>query len=289
MSRPREVGPAACVRARRGNVSNYLSKRLPRVEIKRKHASVHYFDGALRLGLLVMAAVAVFVLTPTRSEASFISVFNKIIQTVVSMGSEAQSISGNMGNQSTFNMNVIAPTSQIAHFNSILSQFRSYYGVAMQGVQAVKMKSGTLSQVQALEGVMYQASTLPLSGSAMHKMYASVYGGQPTSTQTHPQLAQHADMSDATAEEGLVLAANSDSAVAALLSQADSLQQQAASAPPGTADMIQGHAEVLQLQSYAAQHRLLASMLRQRATHVASKAGMIKVAAQTYAATTGQK
>jgi hypothetical protein len=98
--------------------------------------------------------------------------------------------------------------------------------------------------------------------------------------------ARQIDMDDTAANEALTLAGTSDQFQKSVLNLSTQLQQQASNTAPGTADMVQAESAAMQLQSQAVEHRLLASLLRQRATLLAGEMSRVKQNVAGHAAAT---
>ncbi len=80
----------------------------------------------------------------------------------------------------------------------------------------------------------------------------------------------------------MALATNSDNATMQLLSVAKTLQQNAGSTAPGTAGQVEAQAQALQLQSNAMMHHILAAMLRQTSTQLATDTAQVKSTTTTH-------
>jgi hypothetical protein len=203
-------------------------------------------------------------------------IFMTVIKTAASLGHEASVLQGQNASQQNYNSQVIAPSSNLNQVSSFLNSAQRGYNSWMSQVHGLPLGSSSLSQTSSLENSMFGNS------SSIHSQYTTVYGGQPASSSITPALAKQSDMSDAAAKEALVLAAQSDTFSSTLINSANTLQQQAANTAPGTATMVEAQSLAMQLHSQAVQHRLLASLLRQKATQLATETGALKQAASTH-------
>lgn len=240
------------------------------------------FSGRLVASMTLLAMM--LILVPTGASAVSLGVLTKIVTVVFDIAKQAVALDNNASGQNAFNQNVVAPPSQITHFNIVLGQIQSVFNSTMTILNAVGVRSSTLNQSQSLESSMFSGAQMPMGSSPSPTIsisYANVYGPPANPSFCGAQRAQSADMGDAAAKDALALAAASDQTQVQFISSAKTIESQAATAPPGEEDMLAGHAAVLQLQSYAAQHRLLAAMLRQRAIHLATETGDLKLAAKT--------
>jgi hypothetical protein len=209
------------------------------------------------------------------ARASGLSILTAILNTATQLGNLASSIQQTQQQSSTYNQTVIAPHTGLSTTRGFLATIQSSYNSWMNPVEALRVNSSTLAQTQALEGAMLSGA----SGTAIQPRYVQVYGTLPATTAVSPPLRAQMDMSDATANAALALAGNADQTSSTLLTTAQTLEKQSSSTAPGTAAIVEAEAQVLQLQGRAMEHRLLASLLRQRAARLAGRSAAIKDAA----------
>ena len=88
------------------------------------------------------------------------------------------------------------------------------------------------------------------------------------------------DMQDALAKDALAQSMAADQASTALLGMANQIENETSTTAPGTADILAATARAAELQSLASQHRLIASMLREEAAHLAAVNGLKKLTVQ---------
>jgi len=115
-------------------------------------------------------------------------------------------------------------------------------------------------------------------------MYTQIY--QPVTLAGGAQPAQRnlMDIDDAMSMDSLKTAIVSDQTTQSMLSLADSLEQQAMAAAPGSAAMVTAQARVADLETQAQLAKMLAAQLRQEATKLAHQNALLKqrsVATQT--------
>jgi hypothetical protein len=92
------------------------------------------------------------------------------------------------------------------------------------------------------------------------------------------------DIDDAMAMDSLKTSMVSDQTTQGMLTLADSLEQQAMTAAPGSASMVTAQARVADLETQAQLAKMLAAQLRQEATKLAHQNALLKqrsVATQT--------
>jgi len=174
-----------------------------------------------------------------------------------------------------YNNNVVVPPQQLTSLKSWLTLAEASYQGWFSTVLGIRVSSASLSNTSLLENAM-RAGYSGGTGSGVASNYSGVYGARLTTTQASSQVASQVDISDSTAQEGLALAANSDNASSKLISTAQNLQQQSAATAPGTTDMVGAQSQVLQLQSNAMMQKVLASILREEATKIASESAEVK-------------
>jgi len=152
-----------------------------------------------------------------------------------------------------------------------LLAIQRYFGPMMMSYNSAPIRSASLSQTSNLESSMYGGSA-----SSIQPQYVSVYGSQPKANTVPAAFANQSDMADTAANEALALASNSDQFEQTVNTTAAALQQMASTPSSSVANVIQAESAVMQLHSYAVQHRLLASLLRQRATRLAAEMSKAK-------------
>ena len=226
---------------------------------------------------LLLAGVLFLVPSVSRATNGW-SILTTILQTATQLGTQAQLLQQSQTQQQSYNQQVVAPLGNLEQTTSLLRGLQQAYSTVMNAVNSVSLHSASLPQTIALESSMYGSSV-----SAVQPNYVTVYGSQPAANSVPTALANQSDMADAAANETLALAGRSDQFEATLLTVAGQLQQQAANTAPGTADMIQAQSAAMQLHSQAVQHRLLASLLRQRATRLAIKMSQVRQAVRGHA------
>jgi hypothetical protein len=218
------------------------------------------------VGLSVCACVLVL---PGVARAG--NVFTEIVNSVNGIASIESSINQSQSSEYSYNTNTIAPLSQLTSMRSWLTSAENSYKGWFSSVLNIKITSASVSGSSALENAL-RAGLSGGSSSGISSAYTSVYGSRLTAGGVvGSSIATQADIYDTTAQEGMALAANSDNASMQLISSANNFQAIAGSTAPGTADLVGAEAQALQLQSNAMQHHVLAALLRQEATDLASQ------------------
>jgi hypothetical protein len=152
----------------------------------------------------------------------------------------------------------------------------------MSQIEGLKNNSATLALPMQLESMFRGAQ----SGSIgqIPSLYTQVY--QPVSLSGIAQPGQRnlMDIDDAMSMDSLKTAMVSDQTTQGMLTLADSLEQQAMTAAPGSASMVTAQARVADLETQAQLAKMLAAQLRQEATKLAHQNALLKqrsVATQT--------
>ena len=220
------------------------------------------------------------------------NIFSAILGSANQLGQEMNTLFQEEAKMQANLQQVVAPATQLLQIGMKLqNMYQTYWGL-MNSLRSVAIQSASIPQTVTLENSMYgrlpmipylpSLSSPPstaLSPSAILPNYLTVYGSRLAVNTVPPAVARQVDMEDASANEALVLASKSDQYEATVVNVAGQLQKSAAGAAPGTADFIQAESAVVQLHSQAVQHRLLASMLRQRATQLAAQISQVKQSA----------
>lgn len=173
-----------------------------------------------------------------------------------------------------FQQQIIWPLVLINQTRSFISATRSRYTGLMFQIQGIRNNSATLAVPIQLESVFRcaQARTITL----IAPIYMQLY--QPVS---HAGVAQPLqrnlmDIDDAMAMDSLKTAMVSDQNTQEMLTLADSIEQQAMSAAPGSAPMVTAQARVTDLETQAQLAKMLAAQLRQESTNLAHQNAMLK-------------
>lgn len=255
----RRAAAAAAANAPKGmGVERYTDTKPPKRTLSVAVASV----------LLVSALCACVAST---ASGSSMSILNAIVQTATMMGTQAGYLAESQAARQIYDETIVAPPQQLLSTSRSLNSLMSSFGPRMSSFNTIGIRSASLQQSQSLESSMYGGSS-----AGIHQQYSSVYGNMPQAASVTPLYAAQIDMGDSTALEALNLAETSDSAQATLTADAATELQSAGSAAPGTADMLTAQSAVLQLQSQAIEHHLLAALLRQRAIRIAGHMATVK-------------
>ncbi len=190
--------------------------------------------------------------------------------------SEMRKLSAAVNN---FRQQIIWPLALINQTRSFVSATRAHYTGLMSQIEGIKNNSATLALPIQLESMFRGAQ----SGSIgqLPAIYAQVY--QPVALVGIAQPGQRnlMDIDDAMAMDSLKTSMVSDQTTQGMLTLADSLEQQAMSAAPGSASMVTAQARVADLVTQAQLAKMLAAQLRQEATKLAHQNATLKHSATT--------
>ncbi len=229
------------------------------------HAESWSLTVCIAAGLLAFAVL----LMPRAGNASSFDILKAILSTASQLGQTASRLKAAQGSYLNYGNQVIAPVNQLSQLTNVLGSLQRTVFSQLSQIHTIPVRSASLSQTSALENLMYGSNP-----NAIRTQYTNVFGPQTTAVSS--SIANRTDMADATANDALALATNADTYSTSLISTAGKLQTHASATAPGTADMVQAQSEVLQLYSQAVQHKLLASMLRERAEEAAAHSAEVK-------------
>lgn len=250
---------------------------------QRTMALIHGLRPSFRSGKrwLILLLLAVLLVPPSARAAGIadiLSLFKTITSTI--QGAIGGALSGIQTLNSTINnfrQQIIWPVAQINQAKAFVASTRAQYGGLMFQIQAIKNNSATLTNPSRLESVFRNGQ----SGSIgqFQPLYTNVYGNVPSSNDARPVQRDMVDMDDALAQGSLKTTVLSDQTTQGMLALADSIEQQSATAAPGSGPMLATQAEISQLESQAYLAKVLASELRQEAAKLAHQNSLLKQSA----------
>jgi hypothetical protein len=176
-----------------------------------------------------------------------------------------------------FRQHTIWPLAQLNQARAFVTSTRAHYGGLMFQIQAIKNNSATLTNPSQLESLFRNGQ----SGSIglFQPLYSNVYGNVPSATDARLLQRNMVDMDDALAQGSLKTTVLSDQTTRKMLSLADSIEQQSATAAPGSGTMLATQAGISELESQAYLAKVLASELRQEAAKLAHQNSLLKQSA----------
>jgi len=227
----------------------------------------------------VFVAVITLCLIPLNTRAQGIGDLLLLLHTITStlqgpIGdalSEMRKVSAAVNN---FRQQIIWPLALINQTRAFVSATRARYTGLMSQIEGIKNNSATLALPRQLESVFRNAQ----SGSMgqISSIYAQVYQPVALAGIAQPGQRNLMDIDDAMSMDSLKTAVVSDQTTQGMLTLADSLEQQAMSAAPGSASMITAQARIADLETQAQLAKMLAAQLRQEATKLAHQNALLK-------------
>jgi hypothetical protein len=162
---------------------------------------------------------------------------------------------------------VIWPLQLINQARAQVTQMIGQYRSLMSNIFHVNLKSATLPAPQAFEAVVRDHQVNDFSG--LTATFGNTYGLIPVATAANPTDRALSDMDDALALDNLKMLKASDQATDIELQSADSIENAASQAAPGSAPFLSATAIVSGIHSQALTQKMLAAELRQEAARLA--------------------
>ena len=185
--------------------------------------------------------------------------------------SEMQKLNAAINN---FRQQIIWPLSLINQTRSFIGATRAHYTGLMSQIEGIKNNSATLALPMQLESIFRSAQGGTIT--QIPPIYMQVYQPLSQTGMAQPQQRTLMDIDDAMAMDSLKTAMVSDQNTQGMLTLADSLEQQAMSAAPGTAAMVTAQARIADLETQAQLAKMLAAQLREEATKLAHQNAVLK-------------
>src|SRR5579859_4308458 len=227
----------------------------------------------------VFMAVITLCLIPSNTRAQGIGDILLLLHTITStlqgpIGdalSEIRKVSAAVNN---FRQQIIWPLALINQARSFVSATRTRYTGLMAQIEGIKNNSATLALPMQLESVFRSAQSGSIS--QLPTIYTQVYQPVALAGIAQPGQRNLMDMDDAMSMDSLKTAMVSDQTTQSMLTLADSLEQQAMTAAPGSASMVTAQARIADLETQAQLAKMLAAQLRQEATKLAHQNALLK-------------
>lgn len=173
-----------------------------------------------------------------------------------------------------FRQQIIWPLALINQTRAFVSATRARYTGLMSQIEGINNNSATLAVPMQLESMFRGAQ----SGSIgqIPSLYTQVYQPVALAGIAQPGQRNLMDMDDAMSMDSLKTAMVSDQTTQGMLTLADSLEQQAMTAAPGSASMVTAQARIADLETEAQLAKMLAAQLREEATKLAHQNALLK-------------
>ena len=228
---------------------------------------------------LLLVVVATLCLIPPALQADGIGDILSLFQTIShtlqgpigGVLSEMQKLSIAINN---FRQQIIWPLALINQTRSFITATRGRYSGLMFQIEGMKNNSATLALPMQLESLFRSAQGGTIT--QIPPIYMQVYQPLSQAGVAQPLQRNLMDIDDAMAMDSLKTAMVSDQNTQGMLTLADSLEQQAMNAAPGTAGMVTAQARIADLETQAQLSKMLAAQLREEATKLAHQNAVLK-------------
>jgi len=231
--------------------------------------------------LLALTAIAL-ILAPVGAQAAGLEDLLSLIKTITSslqkpiggVLSEIQKINSEINK---FRQEIVWPLNEINQARAFVSATRARYTGLMSQIQSIRNNSANLANPRQLESALRGGQVGGMG--QFRQVYAQVYAAVPQSNAAKPMQRDMMDIDDALAMDSLKTTIISDQATQNLLSLADSLEQQSASAAPGSTPLLTAQARIADLVTQAQLAKMLAADLRQEAAKLAHQNALLRQSA----------
>jgi hypothetical protein len=218
----------------------------------------------------VMAMTLVGVPQPAYAQAGIISAIQAVLSVINNVIHTALTSINTVRTEVNNLQQVVAwPQQLITQARAQVTQMIGQYRTQMTSIFRVNLNSATLPNPQALEAVLrdHQVSNF----SNLKRTFGNTYGLIPVATAANPTDRAMSDMDDALALDNVKLLKASDQATDIQLQFADSIENAASQAAPGSAPFLTATAVVSSIHSQAVAQKMLAAELRQEAARLAHR------------------
>jgi len=197
-----------------------------------------------------------------------LSVVNGLIQTSLTSINSARMALRNLQQVTIWPKQLINQAR--AQITAMIGQYRN----VMMSITHINLRSATLPVPQSLEALIRDHRVNNLS--SLTTAYSNTYGVVPAATDANGTDRAMSDMDDALALESLKLLKASDQASDLEIQSADSIENTAGEAAPGSAAFLTATAIVAAINTQALTQKMLAAELRQEAARLAHRNTFVK-------------
>ena len=155
-----------------------------------------------------------------------------------------------------------------------VTQMINQYRALMASILNMNLRSATLPTPQSLETMMRDHRVNNFN--SLSQSFGNTYGAIPTSVDASQADRDMSDMDDALTLDSLKTLKASDNATDLELQAANSIENSASQAAPGSAPFMTASAVASTIRSQALTQKMLAAELRQEAAHIAHQNGFRK-------------
>lgn len=230
--------------------------------------------------LIVIGGVLIVPSARAAGVGDILTVLNTIMRTIqADIGGALRLMQTYHTAMNTLHQEVVWPVAMINQSKSLVTSMRAQYGGLMSRIVSIKNNSATLANPVQLELVFRNGQSSSIG--QLQVGYTNVYQQAPSPTDARPAQRNMVDMDDALAMGSLNTAVLSDQTTQGMLALADSIEEQSASAAPGSAPILSVQAKVANLETQAYLSKMLAAELRQEAGTLAHSNALLKQSAAT--------
>lgn len=170
--------------------------------------------------------------------------------------------------------NFVWPVQLINQARAQVTQMINQYRALMASILNMNLRSATLPTPQSLEMMMRDHRVNNFN--SLSQSFGNTYGAIPTSVDASQADRDMSDMDDALTLDSLKTLKASDNATDLELQAANSIENSASQAAPGSAPFMTASAVASTIRSQALTQKMLAAELRQEAAHIAHQNGFRK-------------
>lgn len=197
-----------------------------------------------------------------------LNVINGVIKTALTSINNVRTAVNNL-------QQVVAwPQQLITQAKAQVLQMIAHYHAPMSNIFQLNLGSATLPNPQALEAVIRNHQVNDFGN--LSATFANTYSAIPLATSASPTHRGMSDIDDALALDSLKLLKATDQAADIELQSADSIENGASQAAPGSAPFLTATAIVSAIHSQALNQKMLAAELRQEAARTAHRNSLRK-------------
>lgn len=229
----------------------------------------------LAVTLAGVLAVALVSPPPAQAQGSLVAAIQSVLNAINgTIQAALNSINSVRTAARNFYQQVTWPVTLISQARASVTQMAGQYRSRMRNLFNINLKSTTLPNPAALEGVIRNHQTNDFGN--LVSSFENTYGAVPSPTGASPADRALMDMDDALAADNLKTLKESDAADDLTLAAADDLENAASQAAPGSAPFLTATAVAASIASQALTQKMLAAELRQEAARLAHENALRK-------------
>jgi hypothetical protein len=259
------------------------SPKIEAIETKLRLCARRGFAWTWRHKIRAVVLVLILILAmPKPVKSQFIDPCCAII--TAGLGSISSALSGVIGGGlngilsieqgiSTFEQTVVWPQTLINQARSLVANMQGTF-TQMEGVMRIPVNSATLPATQQFEQNLLSGDPNQIAQTSTR--YLSVYGAVPDAAAASPQTRDVVDMTDAAAQAAMKRAIEIDALADLELQAADQINQNIATAAPGSAPIIEAQADAWLVRANAYTQAATADLMRVRAVDLADQSATVK-------------